>query len=43
MQNMIKNEEVFEWAHTLDAQQIDGFLMALQIEKDKRFEVKSLV
>ena len=43
MQDMIKNEEVFEWAHTLDQQQIDGFLMALQMEKDKRFEVKSLV
>ncbi len=43
MQDMIKNEEVFEWVHTLQPDQIDGFLMALQMEKDKRYEVKTLV
>jgi len=43
MQDMIKNEEVFDWAHTLSPDQIDGFLMALQMEKDKRYEVKTLV
>lgn len=36
MQCMLKNEEVFEWVHTLQPDQIDGFLMALQMEKDKR-------
>jgi len=43
MQTMLKNDEVFEWVHTLDHSQIDGFLMALQMEKDKRFELKPLV
>lgn len=43
MQNLIKNEEVFDWAHTLTHDQIDGFLMALQMEKDKRWELKPLV
>lgn len=43
MQDFVKNEEVFDWAHTLSPDQIDGFLMALQIEKDKRYEVKTLV
>ena len=43
MQDFIKNEEVFDWAHTLTPDQIDGFLMALQMEKDKRYEVKTLV
>lgn len=43
MQEMVKNEEVFGWAHTLTPDQIDGFLMALQMEKDKRYEVKTLV
>lgn len=43
MQTMLKNEEVFEWVHTLQHEQIDGFLMALQMEKDKRYEVKTLV
>lgn len=43
MQDMIKSEEVFEWVHTLDHDQINGFLMALQMEKDKRYEVKTLV
>jgi len=43
MQDMIKNEEVFDWVHTLQPDQIDGFLMALQMEKDKRYEVKTLI
>jgi len=43
MQDMIKNEEVFDWVHTLTHDQVDGFLMALQMEKDKRFEVKTLL
>ena len=43
MQDFIKNEEVFEWVDTLSPDQIDGFLMALQMKKDKRYEVKNLV
>lgn len=43
MQDMISNEKVFDWAHTLSPDQIDGFLMALQMEKDKRYEVQTLV
>lgn len=43
MQSMIKNDKVFEWANTLSNDQIDGFLMALQMQKDKRYEVKTLV
>lgn len=43
MQSMLKNDEVFEWVQSLKHDQIDGFLMALQMEKDKRFEVQTLV
>ena len=43
MQEMIQNEEVFDWVHTLTPDQMDGFLMALQMEKDKRYEVRTLV
>jgi len=43
MQDFIKNEEVFEWVDTLSPDQIDGFLMALQMKKDKRYEVQKLV
>ena len=43
MQEMLQNEEVFDWAATLTPDQIDGFLMALQMQKDKRYEVKTLV
>ena len=43
MQNFIKNEEVFDWVQTLQPEQIDGFMMALQMEKDQRFKVKKLI
>lgn len=43
MLDMIKNEEVFDWVATLQPDQIDGFLMALQMEKDNRYKVKKLV
>jgi len=43
MQEMLKNEEVLEWVNTLDNSQIDGFLMALQMKKDKRWEMKTLI
>lgn len=43
MQDMIKNEDFENFAHTLDSQQIEGFLYLLKIEKDKRYELKTLV
>ena len=43
MQTMLQNEEVFEWVATLSPDQIDGFLMALQMERDNRFKVTKLV
>lgn len=43
MQQMLQNEEVFDWVATLTPDQIDGFLMALQMQKDKRYEVQKLV
>ena len=43
MLNYIKNEEVFDWARTLTTDQIDGYVMALQMEKDQRFKVQKLV
>ncbi len=43
MQEMIQNEEVINWVHTLTPDQIDGFMMTMQMEKDKRYEVKTLV
>lgn len=43
MQLMIKNDEVFDWVATLERDQIDGFLMALQMEKDQRYRVSKLV
>ncbi len=43
MQDYIQNEEVIEWVHTLDNSQIDGFILTMQMEKDKRWELKSLV
>ena len=43
MQVMIQNDEVIGWAHTLDNNQIDGFIMALQMEKESRYKVQKLV
>ncbi len=43
MQEMLQNEEIIDWVQTLTPEQIDGFLMALQMQKDKRYEVQKLV
>lgn len=43
MQEMVKNEEIFDWVQTLTPDQIDGFIMALQMEKDNRYKVTKLV
>ena len=40
MQEMLQTNKMEEWSQTLTAEQIDGFLMFLQIEKGKRFEQK---
>ena len=43
MQEMIETESMDEWTPTLTNEQIDGFQMYLQIEKDKRFEQKTFL
>lgn len=40
MNEIIKNENFEEFAQTLDTQQIEGFLMLLKIEKEKRYDQK---
>lgn len=41
MQEMIQTQNFDEFAQTLTGDQIDGFLMFLNIEKEKRFEQKT--
>lgn len=43
MQDVMKNEEVFDFVKTLTPDQMDGFAMALQMEKDNRYKVKPLL
>lgn len=43
MQEMLQNEEILDWVQTLAPAQIDGFLMALQMEKDNRYKVTTLL
>lgn len=43
MQEMLQNEEVFDWVATLTPDQIDGFMMAMQMQKDNRYKVQKLV
>lgn len=43
MNDMIKNEDFEQFAHTLDSQQIDGFLYLLKLEKDNRYKIKPLL
>jgi hypothetical protein len=43
MQEMVQNEEVFDWVQTLSPDQIDGFLMALQMQKDNRYKLEKLL
>ena len=42
MNEMLQTQNMDEWSQTLSTEQIDGFLMFLQMEKDKRFEQKQL-
>ena len=43
MQEMVKTENFDQLAQTLTVEQIDGFQMFLQIEKDKRIEQKTFL
>jgi len=43
MQEMIQTQNFDEFAQTLSSDQIDGFLMFLNIEKEKRFEQKTFL
>lgn len=40
MDEMVKNEAFDEFAQVLDNQQLDGFLMLLKMEKEKRYDQK---
>ena len=42
MHDLVQNDQVFDWTHTLSDSQIDGFFMAIQMEKEKRYELKPL-
>ena len=42
MQEMLETQNMDEWSQTLSSDQLDGFLMFLNIEKEKRFEQKQL-
>jgi len=37
---MIQTENIDQWSQALTAGQLDGFMMHLKMEKDKRFEQK---
>ena len=43
MQELIQTENFDEFSQTLTTEQIDGFLMHLQVEKDKRYEQKTFL
>ena len=40
MNEMLQTQSMDQWSQTLTSDQIDGFLMFLQLEKEKRFEQK---
>ncbi len=42
MQEMIKTENFSQFTETLDVAQLDGFLMMLKMEKEKRYEQGTL-
>ena len=42
MQEAVHQDKIFEWAATLTESQIDGFLMALQMEKEGRYKIQPL-
>ena len=43
MHDIVQNENLEGWLESLSVQQLEGFLGLLQIEKEKRFEQRSLV
>ena len=43
MQEIIQHDQVFEWSQALSDSQVNGFLMALQMEKETRYENKKLL
>lgn len=40
MDEMLQTQSMDEWSQTLSSEQLDGFLMFLKIEKEKRYEQK---
>ncbi len=43
IQQLIKNQDFEELAQTFTAEQLDGFLMFLQLEKDKRYKMEKFL
>ena len=43
MKEIIKTENFDQFTQTLSTEQLDGFLMFMQIEKEKRIEQKNLL
>jgi len=43
MQEIIQTENFDQFTQTLSTEQLDGFLMFMQIEKEKRIEQKNLL
>lgn len=41
MQEIIKQDELTDWAATLTEEEISGFLLLLQTEKEGRYKVKA--
>ena len=40
MQEAIKEDEVSQWAETLSREQLDGFIMLMNMEKEKRYSIR---
>ena len=40
MQEAIKEDEVSQWAETLSREQLDGFIMLMTMEKEKRYSIR---
>ena len=43
MQEAIKEDEVSQWAETLSKEQLDGFIMLMNMEKEKRYSIRKFV
>lgn len=43
MQEIVKTEEMDQWADSMSSAQLDGFLMFLQMKKDSRVKMGTLV